>query len=435
MCQLSGEKDSNLKKLSLSNIHLTTLDNKLTVASDAMVSVDTASVGLWIGVGTRHEKLSENGLAHLIEHMLFKGTVKRDAITIAREIENVGGHMNAYTAREQTAYYAKVLSDDLPLAIELLADIVQNSVFDTSELDCERSVIVREIAQINDTPDDVIFDYFQAAAFPNQTLGRSVLGNVEVVRSIERQSLVNYITRMYQAESCVLAVAGLVDHEQLVNIVAKRFNTLPKGTMKEVDFCHYVGGEIRVERELEQLHIILGFRGTSFFDPDFYTIQVLSVIYGGGMSSRLFQEVREKRGLAYSIYSFTSAYLDDGLFGVYLGTGVKEVVDAIPIVCEQLMLIPDTLNESELARAKVQIKSSLLMSRESTSSRSEHLANHFIIHGKVPNLTKIIDNVEAVDQSSIRRMVGRLLKNPPTLTSIGFTKTLEDYDKICARLS
>ncbi|AHC73289.1 putative peptidase [Candidatus Endolissoclinum faulkneri L5] len=416
-------------------MHVTTLDNKLTVATDSMVSVDTASVGLWIGVGTRHEKSSENGLAHLIEHMLFKGTVKRDAVTIAREIENVGGHINAYTSREQTAYYAKVLSGDVPLAVELLADIVQNSVFDISELDCERSVVVREIAQINDTPDDVIFDYFQAAAFPNQSLGRPVLGSVEVVRSIKRQLLLNYIARMYGSESCVLAVAGLVDHERLVDIAAECFTALPKITTKALDFCHYVGGEIRVERELEQLHIILGFRGTSFFDPDFYTIQLLSVIYGGGMSSRLFQEVRERRGLAYSIYSFTSAYLDDGLLGVYLGTGVKEVVDAIPIVCDQLMSIPDTLNESELARAKVQIKSSLLMSRESTNSRSEHLANYFIIHGKAPNLTNIIDNIEAVDQSSIRRMVRRLLKNPPTLTSIGLTKTLENYDKICARLS
>jgi predicted Zn-dependent peptidase len=415
-------------------MRLTTLDNGLTVATDAMPSVESASVGLWVGVGTRHEKPSENGLAHLIEHMVFKGTTRRDAATIAREIEDVGGHMNAYTSREQTAYYAKVLADDVPVAVDLIADIVQNSVFDPAELDRERSVIVQEIAQVNDTPDDVIFDHFQTAAFPDQGLGRPVLGTSEVVRSVPRQSLVDYVAQSYGGDACILSVAGKVDHDRVVEMAAERFASMPAKTTKTTDAGAYSGGEIRVERELEQLHVILGFRGTSFSDPDFYTLQVLSMIYGGGMSSRLFQEVREKRGLAYSIYSFTSAYLDDGLLGVYAGTGADEVGEVMPVICDQLRAIPDELHESELARAKIQLKSSLLMSRESTSARCEQLANHFLIHGRAPDLADIIENVEKVDQAAIRRVVARLLSEPPTLTAVGPTGTLESYDGIRARL-
>ncbi len=416
-------------------MRLTTLDNGLTVATDAMPSVESASVGLWVGVGTRHEKPSENGLAHLIEHMVFKGTAKRDAATIAREIEDVGGHMNAYTSREQTAYYAKVLADDVPVAVDLIADIVQNSVFDPAELERERSVIVQEIAQVNDTPDDVIFDHFQTAAFPDQGLGRPVLGTSEVVRSVPRQSLVDYVAQSYGGDACILSVAGKVDHDRVVEMAAERFASMPSKTTKTTDAGTYSGGEIRVERDLEQLHVILGFRGTSFSDPDFYTLQVLSMIYGGGMSSRLFQEVREKRGLAYSIYSFTSAYLDDGLLGVYAGTGADEVGEVMPVICDQLRAIPDELDESELARAKIQLKSSLLMSRESTSARCEQLANHFLIHGRAPDLAEIIENVEKVDQDAIRRVVARLLSDPPTLTAVGPTRTLESYDAIRARLS
>ena len=416
-------------------MRLTTLDNGLTVATDAMPSVESASVGLWVGVGTRHEKPTENGLAHLIEHMVFKGTAKRDAAAIAREIEDVGGHMNAYTSREQTAYYAKVLADDVPVAIDLISDIVQNSVFDPTELDRERAVIVQEIAQVNDTPDDVIFDHFQTAAFPEQGLGRPVLGTPEVVRSVPRQSLVDYVAQSYGGDGCILSVAGRVDHDRVVEMAAERFSAMPAKTTKTTDAGRYTGGEIRVERELEQLHVILGFRGTSFDDPDFYTLQVLSMIYGGGMSSRLFQEVREKRGLAYSIYSFTSAYQDDGLLGVYAGTGADEVGEVMPVICDQLRAIPDEMDESELARAKIQLKSSLLMSRESTSARCEQLANHFLVHGRLPDLQDIIDNVEKVDPAAIRRMVERLLKDQPTLTAVGPTRTLESFDGIKARLS
>jgi predicted Zn-dependent peptidase len=414
---------------------MTKLDSGLTVASDAMPSVESASVGLWVGVGTRHERAEENGLAHLIEHMVFKGTNRRDAAAIAREIEDVGGHMNAYTSREQTAYYAKVLADDVPVAVDLISDILQDSLFDPVELDRERAVIVQEIAQVNDTPDDVIFDHFQTAAYPDQGLGRPVLGTSEVVRRLGRESLIDYVATNYGADACVLSVAGRIDHDAVVEMANERFGHLPAATARTTDPAHYQGGEVRIERDLEQLHVILGFRGVSFTDADFYALQVLSMIYGGGMSSRLFQEVREKRGLAYSIYSFTSAYLDDGLLGVYAGTGPDEVGEVMPVVCDQLLAIRDRLEEGELTRAIVQLKSSLLMSRESTSSRCEQMANHILVHDRLPDLAEIITNLEKVDAAAIGRVIDRLMAQPPTLAAVGATGALESYDAVRARLA
>ncbi len=415
-------------------MRLTQLDNGLTVATDTMPSVESASVGLWVGVGTRHERPDQNGLAHLIEHMVFKGTRRRDAAAIAREIEDVGGHMNAYTSREQTAYYAKVLADDLPIAIDLIADILQESVFDAGELDRERAVIVQEIAQVNDTPDDVIFDHFQMAAYPDQSLGRPVLGTTDVVRGLARESLVDYVAANYGADISVLSVAGRVDHDAVVAMARERFSSLPPRATRSTDPARYSGGEVRLERDLEQLHVILGFHGVSFSDTDFYTLQVLSMIYGGGMSSRLFQEIREKRGLAYSVYSFTSAYLDDGLLGVYAGTGPQEVGEVMPLVCDQLLEIRDGLQDDELARAIVQLKSSLLMSRESTSARCEQMANHILVHRRLPDIPDIISHVERVDRAVIQKMIDKLLSAPPTLATVGPAGRLESYDAIKARL-
>jgi predicted Zn-dependent peptidase len=413
---------------------VTKLANGLTVATDRMPSVSSASLGIWIGVGTRHEHAEENGLAHLIEHMVFKGTSRRDAAAIAREIEDVGGHMNAYTSREQTAYYARVLSDDLPLAVDLIADIVQDSLYDTEELSRERTVILQEIAQVNDTPDDVIFDHFQEIAFPDQPLGRPVLGKPDVVRSVERDRLVNYIDTNYGPGSSVLSASGDVDHDALVELVGKRFDHLPGASKAETQRGAYKGGEMRVKKDLDQLHFTLGFRGVSYSDPDFYALQVLSTLYGGGMSSRLFQEVREKRGLVYSIHSFTSCYMDDGIFGVYAGTGPDEIGEVVPIVCDELLSIGDTLQEGELARARVQLKASLLMSRESTSTRCEQLANHLLVHGRPVDVDDIVAKVEAVDEDMIRRLVARLLETTPTMVAVGAIQSLESYDAIRARL-
>jgi predicted Zn-dependent peptidase len=410
------------------------LDNGLTIATDPMPSVSSASVGIWIGVGTRHEHPDENGLAHLIEHMVFKGTRKRDASAIAREIEDVGGHMNAYTSREQTAYYARVLADDLPLALDLIADIVQDSVYDPEELARERTVILQEIAQVNDTPDDVIFDHFQEIAFPDQPLGRPVLGRPDVVQSVERDRLLNYIDSNYGAATSVISASGAVDHERLVSMVADRFDHLPGKAGATTERGAYAGGELRVKRDLDQIHFTLGFQGVSYDDPDFYALQTLSTLYGGGMSSRLFQEVREKRGLVYTIHSFTSCYLDDGIFGVYAGTSPEQIGEVVPIICDELQAIGETLEEGELARARAQLKASLLMSRESTSTRCEQLANHLLVHGHPVDVADIVSKVEAVDEDAIRRVAKRLVASTPTMVAVGAIDGLESYDTMRARL-
>jgi len=414
---------------------VTRLDNGLTIATDPMSSVSSVSVGIWIGVGTRHERAEENGLAHLIEHMVFKGTRRRDAAAIAREIEDVGGHMNAYTSREQTAYFAKVLADDLPLAVDLIADIVQDSLYDPEELARERTVILQEIGQVNDTPDDVIFDHFQEIAFPDQALGRPVLGRPEIVRTVGRDRLLDYIDSNYGPGVSIISASGQVDHDRFVELCAARFDHLPGKASASTEAGRYAGGDLRIKRELDQLHFMVGFQGTAFDAPDFHAMQVLSALYGGGMSSRLFQEVREKRGLVYSIYSFTSAFLDDGLFGVYAGTGPEEIGEVVPIICDELQAIGEKLEEGELARARAQLKASLLMSREGSSTRCEQLANHLLIHGRPVDVDDIVAKVDAVDEQAIRDCVANLVASTPTVVAIGATDALEEYDAIRARLN
>ena len=292
------------------SIHVDKLPGGLTVVTDEMANVETVSLGAWIGVGTRHEPAEINGVAHLLEHMAFKGTERRSAYDIAQEIEAVGGHLNAYTSRENTAFYAKVLSDDAPLAVDIVSDILLNPVFDKDELKRERDVVLQEIGQANDTPDDVIFDRFQETAYPGQAIGRPVLGTAEIVSGIGRATLRDYMTRHYGTGSMVLAAAGKIPHGKFLDLVREAFEGLPSERGSDVEAAAYKGGEYREQRDLEQAHLLLGFDGVSYHDPMYYTASVFSTLFGGGMSSRLFQEVREKRGLVYSVYSFASAYRD-----------------------------------------------------------------------------------------------------------------------------
>jgi predicted Zn-dependent peptidase len=417
-----------------SGARITTLDNGIRVASDLMPSVESVSLGAWFGVGTRHEKASENGVAHLLEHMAFKGTKRRSATAIAEEIEAVGGHLNAYTSREQTAYYAKVLKEDVALAVDVLADILQHSVFDEEELGRERSVVLQEIGQAADTPDDIIFDLFQETAFPDQPVGWPVLGRADIVSAMPRRAIADFVGENYGGESMVFAASGKIEHEALVEAVRGTFGDLPSRSAAVSEPAVYAGGDCREERDLEQVHLILGFRGVAFDDPDFYTQQVFSMLFGGGMSSRLFQEVREKRGLVYSVYSFASSYRDDGLFGIYAGTGEKEVGELVPIVCDQLGAVAHDVTEEEVQRARTQLKSGLLMSREGTSNRCEQLAQHLLVYGHPLRVDELVSRIEAVDEAAVRRFVSRLTAGAPTVAAVGPLSSLESHDRITARL-
>ena len=412
----------------------TRLDNGIRVLSDHMPHVESVSLGAWFGVGTRHEPAEANGVAHLLEHMAFKGTTRRSATAIAEEIEAVGGHLNAYTSREQTAYYAKVLKDDVPLAVDILGDILQHSVFDEEELARERSVVLQEIGQAADTPDDVIFDLFQEQAYPDQPVGWPVLGREAIVAAMPRDAIAGFVGANYAADSLVSAAAGNLDHDRLVERVSAGFSELPARSAATTTPARYAGGDCREERDLEQVHFVLGFQGVSFDDPDFHAQQVFSTLFGGGMSSRLFQEVREKRGLVYAIYSFTASYQDDGLFGVYAGTGADEISEVVPVVCGELAAVSGALRADELARARVQLKSGLLMSREGTGNRCEQLAQHVLVYGRPTPVEEIVAKVDAVDESAIRRVIARLLDTAPTVAAIGPLGRLEDYEAIRARL-
>ena len=414
---------------------VSTLANGLRVATDQIETVESVSLGIWIDVGTRHEPPELNGVAHFLEHMAFKGTERRSARAIAEEIEAVGGHVNAYTSRESTAYYAKVLKEDVPLALDILGDILQHSTFDPEELDRERTVILQEIGQANDTPDDIIFDYFQERAYPDQAMGRPVLGRPEIIRELSREAVVSYLRDHYGARRMVVAAAGNLEHERLLELAAKLLSNFPADRSVATEPAQYSGGDRRENRDLEQLHLVLGFPGVALGDPDFYAASVLSTAFGGGMSSRLFQEIREKRGLVYAIHSFVHGYRDGGLFGIYAGTGEEEVAELAPALCEEATRLADGLTEIELNRAKTQMKAGLLMSLESTSVRCEQLAQHLLIHGTPFDPPEVVRRIEAVDETAIHRVVDRWHSAPPTLTALGPLSRLEDFDRLRARLA
>jgi predicted Zn-dependent peptidase len=414
---------------------LSTLANGLRVATDRIDTVDTVSLGIWVDVGTRHEQADINGVAHFLEHMAFKGTARRSALTIAEEIEAVGGHLNAYTSRESTAYYAKVLKEDVQLALDILSDILQNSTFQPEEIERERAVILQEIGQANDTPDDIVFDHFQECAYPDQAMGRPVLGSPEIIRKIERETVIGYLRKHYGAQRMVLAAAGHVDHDRLAELADNLLGGLPAERPATTEPAYYAGGDRRERRDLEQLHLVLGFPGVVLGDPDYYAASVLSTALGGGMSSRLFQEIREKRGLVYTIHSFVHGYSDGGLFGIYAGTGEAEAAELVPAICNEVIRIEDGLTPVELNRAKTQMKAGLLMSLESSSARCEQLAQHLLIHGKPFDPLEIVGRIEMVDDAAIRRVVARWRSAPPTLAALGPLSGLEEFDSIRDRFA
>ncbi len=419
---------------SLDSIRLTRLPNGLTVVTDRMETVETASLGVWVNAGTRHETPDINGVSHLLEHMAFKGTERRSARAIAEEIEAVGGHLNAYTSREHTAYYAKILKEDVGLALDIIADILQHSTIDADELAREQAVVVQEISQSIDTPDDIIFDHFQATAYPGQAVGRPVLGTAELVRGMSRKTLSGYMRNNYGAERMILAAAGNLDHDKLVDLAERHFNALPQTSAAVEDAARYLGGEYRESRDLEQVHLVVGFDGISYDDPDFYAASVLSTLLGGGMSSRLFQEVREKRGLVYSIYSFTSSYTDGGLFAIYAGTGEEEAAEVIPVVCDEVMKVTQAVGPDEVQRARAQLKASILMAMESTSARCEQLARHLQAHGRLVPVEEMVAKVEAIDAEAVVAVARRLFQGTPTFAAIGPLDKVEDYESVKRRL-
>jgi predicted Zn-dependent peptidase len=418
-----------------STIRVTRLPSGLTIVTEPMDRVETVSIGAYVAAGTRNEGEAEGGVSHFLEHMAFKGTETRSAMQIAEEIEAVGGQINAYTAREQTAYYVKVLAEDRALASNILGDILTHSTFALDELERERGVILQEIGQANDTPDDIIFDHFQETAFPGQPMGTPVLGTEAGIAAMPRETLTGYMQRHYAASNIVVAATGKLDHDSTVAMVARDFAGLPERTTPGFTEGRYRGGEFREARDLDQVHVLLGFPSVSYSDPDYYPALLLSTLLGGGMSSRLFQEVREKRGLVYSIYAFTAPYLDSGLFGIYAGTGEREAAELVPVTLEELARVQRDVTEAELARARAQIKASILMSLESTGSRCEQLARQLQVFGRIIPTEETVGKIKAVTVPQIQAAAARIFRAKPTLAAMGPAGHVPSLAAIAERLA
>jgi predicted Zn-dependent peptidase len=416
------------------SIEISTLPSGLTIVTDPMPNVESISVSLTVAAGSRCETESEHGIAHFLEHMAFKGTRKRSARDIAEAVENVGGDINAATSVENTAYTLRCLAADLPLAIDVISDILTNSVFDPEEIAREKSVVLQEIAAVDDTPDDIVFDRFSSAAFPRQAIGRPILGTDTTVQSFDRDMIRAFLAREYRAQRMVLAIAGKVKHESVVKFAGDMFGDFGGGNAPARAPARYGGGEARENRRLEQAHVVLGFQAPSFHDPDYYAAQIFTNVAGGGMSSRLFQEIREKRGLAYAIYAFQWGYADVGIFGVYAGASNSALGDLLPLMIDTMQTAAETASEAELERAKAQLRAGLLMALESSSARADYAARHMLAHGRVIPPHEIVAKIDALDLRSVRAAGLWLLSSAPTLSAIGPLKGLMSTRELAKRL-
>jgi predicted Zn-dependent peptidase len=418
------------------NVRIDTLPNGVRIVTERMDGLKSAAIGLWVNVGGRHERVEQNGIAHFLEHMAFKGTARRNALQIAEAIEDVGGHINAYTSREVTAYYARVLETDVPLALDVVSDIVLNPVFDPREIEVERHVILQEIGQALDTPDDIVFDWLQEAAYPGQPMGRSILGPEERVSAFSRDDLSAFVAERYAPGQMILAAAGAVDHDAVVRQAQEIFGGLAPRDGGVIEPARFGGGEIRRDKPLEQVHFTLAFESPGYRDPEVYTAQIYATALGGGMSSRLFQEARERRGLCYSIFSQAGAYSDSGMMTIYAGTSAEDAPGLVGLTIDELKRAADDMTEAEVARARAQLKAGLLMGLESPSARAERLARLLAIWDRIPPLEETIALIDGVTTQGVRDHAAAMVgSGRAALALYGPVSSTPDLAEIAGRLA
>ncbi len=399
-------------------VRLDRLTNGVRVVTESMPGLKSAALGVWVAAGGRHERPEQNGIAHFLEHMAFKGTKRRSALEIAEAIEDVGGYINAYTSREVTAYYARVLADDVPLALDVISDIVLNPVFDPREIEVERGVILQEIGQAADTPDDIIFDWLQEDCYRDQPLGRTILGPAERVRNFDRADLSAFVSEHYGPDQIILSAAGAVDHDALLGMAEEAFGGLAPRPSAQMSLAQFTGGQTRRVKDLEQAHFALAFESPGYRDDDIYTAQIYASALGGGMSSRLFQEVREKRGLCYTIFAQAGAYADTGSTTIYAGTSGEHVGDLARITIDEMKRAADDMSETEIARARAQMKAGMLMGLESPSNRAERLARVVQIWDRVPSLEETVARIDAVTADRVRTFAQVLAEQAPVAMAL-----------------
>lgn len=413
---------------------LTTLANGLRVASEFLAGVESVAVSVSVGVGARHESEAENGISHLLEHMAFKGTLTRTARDIAEIFDAIGGQLNAYTSMEQTVYYAKVLKGDVALAVDILADIMQNSTFAEDELTREKEVIIQEIAMHHDTPDDLVVDYFDETAFADQPLGRSILSTDDKVAAYTSDDLRAYMASYYRPKSMVITAAGNIIHNEFVALVEKFFTMPASEDSKKFEPANYTGGDKRVTGDFEQIHLQLGLPAVSVHSPDYYALQLYTTILGGGMSSRLFQEVREKRGLAYTVYAMGTGYMDAGIMNVYAAAAPEKAGELSGVLCEQIASMAADISDTEITRAKNQQKAELLMARENPQTIASWIGRHLLMFGEYRAAAEIIKKIEAVSKEQLLEFARKTANGKLTIAALGDVSGVLAYDELVGKL-
>ncbi|WP_341755166.1 pitrilysin family protein [Candidatus Tisiphia endosymbiont of Ptychoptera albimana] len=418
------------------NFNSSKLKNGLTILTYNMSNVNSVAINVIVNAGSRYEQPSEIGISHFLEHMAFKGTTTRTAKQIAEEFDSIGGHFNAYTSHEQTVYYSKILNENCYKALEILADIIQNSVFSKEEIAKEYQVILQEIAHVQDNPDELIHEKFYSSAYENQALGRSILGTHDSLAKFDREHFSNYVDKHYNAENIYLSVAGNISHEQVVEFAKKLFCSLKNKQNSHFEKVRYTGGHSFITKDLEQTTLVLGFESVPYFNiQQLYHTQVLSLILGNGMSSRLFQQIREKLGLVYSIGSYNSSYYDSGIFGIYASTNH----DKLPFLTEQLVneikKVSTDIKDSEIDRAKVQLKTSIYMAQEESSYKSEEIGKNFAVFGKYIPTEQTIEHIMNITKQDIINIANKIFVTKPTLSIIGPKPLAIDYQELCHKLA
>ncbi len=400
---------------------LNKISNEMRVFTDKASELDTATVVLGVKTGSRNETAENNGISHFLEHMAFKGTQKRNYLQIAEAIDNVGGYMNAYTSKENTVYYIKLMKDDIELAVDVLSDIFQNSTFPEEEIEKEKGVILQELSATLDTPDDVVFNYFHETAFAGNALERTILGPEENIKKFTKSDFNSYISSRYSAKNSVLSICGNINPEETQNLAQKYLSGLENHEVLQDTPASYTGGNfLKHKEDLEQIQCLIGFKSIDYTNDNYYTMAVLNSILGGGMSSRLFQEIREKRGLVYTISCWNDAYKDTGIFTIYAGTSPEKTDELLIAVKDEVLKICENITDDEMKRVVKQSQSGVAMTKESTSSRAKKGCNDLLMHGKYIPYEEILRNIAEVTKANVLKMASKIFtKSTPTLVLYG----------------
>lgn len=397
-----------------------TLDNGLRIIAEKLDYVKSVSFGIWVKVGSINENSSTNGMSHFIEHMLFKGTNDRSANQIAEETDNIGGQMNAFTSKDCTCFYIKILDENLDEAVDILSDMFFNSKFETEELEKEISVVIEEIKMYEDSPEDVVHDKLSELVFKNSTLANPILGTIDNLKSYTRERVLDYKKEQYSPERTVISIAGNFDEDYLVKLLDEKFGNWKHESQFELENidCEYSRSIVGIHKDLEQLHICLGTKTIGRHDDLYYPLMVMNNIFGGTMSSKAFQEIREKRGLVYSIYSFASNYEDNGIFGIYAGLAYENLEEAIITILEEMDKMKNAqITQEEFNRAKQQIKSNYILGLESTSSRMSTMGRKELLYNEVSTPDEVVEKINSVQIEDIIK-ISKMIFDKENFTAV-----------------